>query len=243
MKKLYLMALLMALQACSESAAPPGEQQPASTMTYSGTIAEVIEVDSYTYLRIESDQGSAWIATSLVWVNEGDAISFPSGVLMQDFHSATLGRTFDKIMFVENITVTQPAAGEALPPPSSPEMPKGHPELPAQSAAASDDTAAVEPAEGGMTIAAIYAAYPGIDGTSVSVRGEVIKFSTGIMGANWVTLRDGTGTEPENILVAKTQETVEIGETVTVTGTVKADVSLGYGYDYKVLVEEAQISK
>ena len=242
MKKLYLMALILALQACSDSAVPPGEQPLANSITYSGVIAEIVEVDNYTYLRIESDQGSAWVATSLVWVNEGDVISFPSGVLMENFHSATLDRTFDKIMFVENINVTQPAAGEAEPPPSTSDLPEGHPVMPTQGLATDEAAPQVEAVEGSKNVAEIYAAYPGIDGQQVTVRGQVLKFSPGIMGANWVTLRDGTGTEPDNILVAKTDETVAIGDTVTVTGIVKVDVSLGYGYDYKILVENANLS-
>lgn len=238
MKKLFLIALILILQACSDSAAPPADQQSANTITYSGVIAEIVEVDDYTYLRIESDQGSAWIATSLVWVNEGDVISFPSGVLMQNFHSATLNRTFEKIMFVENIDVTQAVASKSMPPPK-PGLPKDHPELPAQDMGGIETAAQIEAIEGGKTVAEIYAGYPGIDGQQVTVRGQVIKFSPAIMGANWVTLQDGTGTEPDNILVAKTQETVKIGDTVTVTGTARANASLGYGYDYKVLVEDA----
>ena len=159
MKKLYIMALLLALNGCSEPTEPLLEQQAASNEIYSGTVAEIIEVDNYTYLRIESEQGSAWIATSLVWVNEGDNISFPGGVLMENFHSATLGRTFEKIMFVENINVAQTATGETLSPPSALVLPEGHPVMPAQGSTTEQDAPKLEVVEGSKTVAEIYAAY------------------------------------------------------------------------------------
>jgi hypothetical protein len=62
------------------------------------------------------------------------------------------------------------------------------------------------------------------------------------MGKNWVTLQDGTGSEPDDRILATTQEEVVAGDVVTVKGTVKTDVDLGYGYQYKVLLEEASFT-
>ena len=62
------------------------------------------------------------------------------------------------------------------------------------------------------------------------------------MGKNWITLQDGTGTEPDDRLMATSKDMVEPGSIVVVKGTVKTDVDLGYGYLYKVLLEDASFS-
>ena len=70
-----------------------------------------------------------------------------------------------------------------------------------------------------------------------------MKVSKNILGKNWITLQDGTGTAPENKLLATSAELVEIGDMVTATGTVNTDVDLGSGYKYKVVLEETTFAK
>jgi len=77
----------------------------------------------------------------------------------------------------------------------------------------------------------------------VLVRGKVVKYHPEIMGMNWVHLRDGTGSAVDNsndLVVTTTHET-KIGDIVTVTGIVRTDKDFGYGYAYKVLIEEATL--
>jgi hypothetical protein len=78
----------------------------------------------------------------------------------------------------------------------------------------------------------------------VVVRGKVVKFNAGIMGKNWVHLRDGTGTQAKNnndILVT-TQDTAKPGDVVTARGTVRIDKDFGSGYAYDVLIEDASLA-
>ena len=243
---IIILTLIFTLQACDDSSAPyvPSEQEQAAAQeTYGGKVAETIEVDSYVYLRIESEKGPAWIATGRVQVYEGDVITFPGGVVMENFRSAALGRTFEMITFVDSIEITEPAGGRALPPPSDSTLPEGHPDITSPAQADPALSTPVEPAEGGLSIGEIHAQYPSIADQPVTVRGRVLKFSPAIMGANWITLSDGAGSEPANLLVVKTLETAGIGEIVSVTGTVRVDVSLGYGYDYKILLEDDSLAR
>jgi hypothetical protein len=94
----------------------------------------------------------------------------------------------------------------------------------------------------GITVTGILSGYPHSEGQTASLRARVTKVSRNIMGKNWITLQDGTGTAPDNKLIATTLETVAVGDTVIVKGNIVNDISLGYGYDYKVLLENAVFS-
>ena len=75
------------------------------------------------------------------------------------------------------------------------------------------------------------------------MRAKVVKFSPNILGKNWVTLEDGTGTAPNNKLVVTSSWSVAVGDEVVVKGKVKNNVDIGAGYTYEVLLEEASFSQ
>lgn len=75
------------------------------------------------------------------------------------------------------------------------------------------------------------------------LRGKVVKYNSGIMGKNWIHLRDGTGSEADNsndILVTSANQT-KVGDVITVKGVVHTDKDFGAGYAYKVLIEDATV--
>src|SRR6185295_16120044 len=79
----------------------------------------------------------------------------------------------------------------------------------------------------------------------VLVRGKVVRYNPGIMGRNWIHLRDGSGSAADgtnDVLVTSLNE-VKVGEIVTMHGIVRTDRDFGAGYSYKVLVEEAALQK
>ncbi len=72
-----------------------------------------------------------------------------------------------------------------------------------------------------------------------------MKYNAGIMGKNWIHLRDGTGSAADktNDVLVTTADEAKVGDVVTVKGVVRTDRDLGSGYSYKVLVEEAKLQK
>jgi predicted small lipoprotein YifL len=94
-------------------------------------------------------------------------------------------------------------------------MPEGV-DHPAAIPSAEVDLAGIAKAEGGQTVAEVYAGKDALAGKPVTVRGKVVKLNTGIMGRNWLHVRDGSGTEGTNDLTVTTQSTPlpKVGDTV-----------------------------
>jgi hypothetical protein len=66
----------------------------------SGTVAEVMQVPNYTYLRITTPRGDVWAAVSSdPQLATGQKVSMATASKMEGFASKTLGRTFDEIWF------------------------------------------------------------------------------------------------------------------------------------------------
>lgn len=80
---------------------------------------------------------------------------------------------------------------------------------------------------------------------TVSVRGKVVKFTPDILDKNWIHLRDGTGSASDNTndVLVTTNDNAKVGDVVVVKGVVRNDKDFGSGYLYKVLIEEAILSK
>ena len=80
-----------------------------------------------------------------------------------------------------------------------------------------------------------------LNGKMVTVKGEVVKFNSSIMGKNWVHIKDGSGKPGTNDLTATTQDTAKIGDKVIVTGTLAVGKDFGAGYMYDAIIEDASI--
>jgi hypothetical protein len=121
-------------------------------------------------------------------------------------------------------------------------MPEGV-EHPAVNPAAQVDVTGIAKAEGGQTVAEVYAGKDALAGKSVAVRGKVVKVNTGIMGKNWLHVRDGSGADGTNDLTVTTKSATmpKVGDTVLVTGIVVLDKDFGMGYQYPVIVEDAEV--
>ena len=109
-------------------------------------------------------------------------------------------------------------------------------------AAADVDLSGIDTAEGGMTIEEIFAKKDELGETKVIVRGKVVKANPEIMGKNWLHVRDGTGSEGTSDLTVTTSGKLpEVGDTVLVTGQVSLNKDFGLGYQYDVILEDAEI--
>jgi hypothetical protein len=138
----------------------------------------------------------------------------------------------------------EPAAEVAMAPEApaasaAPQMPAGHPMA---EPGAEVDLSGIAKADGGKTVAEVFAEKDSLAGKPVTVRGKVVKVNAGIMGKNWLHVRDGSGAEGTNDLTVTTAgELPALGATVVVTGPVTVDKDFGAGYAYDVIVEDAEV--
>ena len=154
---------------------------------------------------------------------------------MKDFYSETLDRTFDMVYFVGKISLLNAPGAATLPP--------GHPPIEETKTPTLDeiDLSNIERPEGGKTVEEIFQQQDALSGKPVLVRGKAVKVSNGILGKNWIHLRDGSGEDGSNDLTVTTTSTVQVGETVTARGTLNQDRDFGSGYTYDVLLEDANL--
>lgn len=70
-----------------------------------GKVIEVINGGGYSYLNLEADGKQFWIAGTQVNAKVGDKIGYIENVIMENFSSRTLNRTFDRIIFASSVSV------------------------------------------------------------------------------------------------------------------------------------------
>ena len=220
---LALTATLLMVAAFNTQALPP-----APPLT--GEVVESRDVQGYTYLRIKTASGETWAAVPTSVVKVGSQVGIANPVTMQNFESKTLNKRFDKIVFGQ---IVDPLAKPAAPASAAP----------ASASAITKVTKAVGP--DAKTVAQVVTGKAGLKDKTVLVHGQVVKASTGILGKNWLHLRDGSGSAAagtHDVLVT-TLDNAAVGDIVNARGKVRTDVDLGSGYAYAVLIEDASLRK
>ena len=118
---LTIVTLLLA--ACGSDNAPVDNKAAISDTELSGNRGEVlssIQVPSYTYIEVRTDGRILWLAGNPVEVEDGEIIAWDPSIVMQDFQSNTLNRTFDELLFVSAVhqgTDAAPTVTELKPEP------------------------------------------------------------------------------------------------------------------------------
>lgn len=192
-----------------------------------GEVLEVRDVESYTYLRLKTKDGETWAAVGKAPVLKGSEVTIENAMVMNNFESKSLKKTFKTIVFGTLGGAGVAAAHSARP------VDIGDVNIPKAVGA------------NARTVEEIVSRGAELKDKPVLVRGKIVKYNPGIMGRNWVHLRDGSGTDAANTndILVTTQAQARAGDVVTVKGTVRNDKDFGAGYSYKVLIEEATLQK
>jgi hypothetical protein len=228
--------------------AAPSQPGQAAGTTIAGKVLERIDAGPYSYLRLDTLGGEQWAAVPKCNAKNGDAVVVAHAMPMDGFESKTLQRKFEHIVFgMLEGTPAQPSAEGEQPAPA--QLPAGHPPMGAGPSAqpANLGPIAVAKATGpnAATVAEVYAKKAALKDKPVRVHGKVVKVLSGIMGKNWLHVRDGSGSEAgkDNDLTITTDDVATVGSVVLVEGVVHTDKDLGSGYNFSVIVEDAKVTK
>lgn len=195
-------------------------------------VIEVLQVNSYTYLRVKEDNNEKWLAVPSIIANKGDIYFYKGGMEMPTFESKELKRTFKSVIFLGAISKNPTGKDNVSFEHTKVKKEKGldlKNGLPVN----------IEPIEGGVTISELFKNKKYYQGKRVKIRGKVIKFNSQVMSKNWIHLQDGTDNNGNFDITITSNANVNVGEIVTLEGLVSLDKDFGYGYFYKLIIENA----
>ncbi|MDZ4680537.1 MAG: GW dipeptide domain-containing protein [Saprospiraceae bacterium] len=208
------------------AATPEGNAAPQdmSAAEHKVVVAEALNTEKYTYLRVKENQEEFWIAITKRPVKIGSTCYYRGGLLKKNFQSKEFNRVFETVYLVgefrEEGAETSPAVGgipaaaEALAPPKN-----------------------VQRAPGAIKISDLVANASKYAGKTVKITGKCVKINPMIMGRNWLHIQDGSGKNLD--LTVTTTEMIELGSIVTLEGVVAVNKDFGAGYKYDYILEAA----
>ncbi|MFQ5644416.1 MAG: hypothetical protein ACE5FQ_12085 [Thiogranum sp.] len=243
----YLIALLPCLVSLNLYAAPQEKARaentpPAAGLNHPhfankdmrdkiyGTVLEFMDAGGYTYVRIDTGTDKVWAASPRTPVRRGSMVAVSTRMPMTNFHSKALNRDFDLIYFTDRITGDSLSNSDTV-----------APEPKSNSADKPSDTPVegIQKAKDGKTIAEILEQKQALAGQPVRVRGKVVRYSTKVLGKNWIHIRDSsTGKD----LTITTDGSAKVGDIILADGKLALDRDFGYGYVYEVLLEDSSVT-
>ena len=239
-----LLSLALIVAACAKGKEP--DKVPLGTVAaapvaaagdeLTGTLLEQIPAPPYVYLRLKTANGDAWAAVNQTQLPIGEPVTVYGVILMEQFKSTTLNRTFDKIYFGSLTPPDAPPAGMA-----GGAAPASVGTPPAVDAKVG--TVAKASGADARTVSELWAQQGALAGKTVSIRGVVVKYNPGVMGKNWIHLQDGSGDAAKGThdITVTSMDAAALGATVTITGTVRVNRDFGAGYSYPLIVEDAKV--
>lgn len=228
----------------------PTHQAPPSKKRLQGKVVQTMDASGYTYIAVSQPSGDViWAAGPQTVVEVGRQVNLPSGLEMTKFESKTLGRTFDRILFLKSLgAATQ--GGAPVPPNPQAVAPKpapnaANPYATPKPIGGTAQKGSSSSANNVHTVAQLFGQASKLSQKTIKVRGKVVKFSPNIMGTNWLHIQDGTGSAANktNDLVVTSTQTAVTGEQIVVTGAVTTNKDFGAGYKYSVIIENATLTR
>ncbi|MDD3722130.1 MAG: hypothetical protein PHW92_06560 [Lutibacter sp.] len=194
-------------------------------------VNEFLDGGNYAYLNVAENGNKYWMAIPNTEVKLGETYYYDGGMVMKDFESKQLEKTFDEIIFADGIRTTEKAE----------ESNQANPHTNVD--ATTDIEVNIEKPANGTSLQELYTDKTSFSGKSIIVKGKVVKVNNGILNKNWVHIVDGTEFNGKKDLGLTTLDSVKIGDIVTFKGTIVLDKDFGHGYIFPVLLEDAVIVK
>ncbi len=203
MKKLLVIFFLIIT--CSLSLAEGGHR---------GKVINTMDVEGYTYAEIENNGKKEWIASTHFDAKIGDFVETSEGILMADFYSKSLKRTFKEIYFVTYVKVVSD----------------------------SKDTQKIKEKPLEITLADFNKNKGKYNGKPIRFKALVTKVSSNIMGKNWLHVTGEGEKEKDVDIVVSTTDKANVNDKVVVEGVLTLDKNIGGGYLFPLFIEDGKIT-
>lgn len=226
---LILISFMILFGCANEEKQDLNEMDALKNEPHIAKVLDKIPAKGYTYLQVSENKKDFWIAVPKMEIEIGETVYFSRFMIMEDFKSETIDKSFDQILFVE----------DARKSPTPNEMKNIHSGI----SSSEKQEIKIEPLGGGKTIQQIYSDKSSLNGNLIKVKGKVVKFNKQIMKRNWIHIQDGTGGENEFDLVMTSNQEVQVGDIIIAEGKVIVDKDFGAGYFFPVMIEDVKIEK
>ena len=236
MKRLIVISIITMIISCEPRSGQVAEAPPTSTQNgHKIVVTEVLQANSYTYVKASESGEEIWIAIPKRDVSVGEEYYYREAMEMKNFTSKDLQRTFEKIYFLDAI-YDNPDLGQK----DGGGMPDD--EFHTKKEAVQSDIN-IDSEEGITRITNLYKKKDEFDAREVVVKGMVTKINLDIMNKNWIHIQDGTADGGNFDLTITTLDKVKVGEIVQFKGKVSVDKDFGHGYKYDLILEDAVLVK
>ena len=226
---LILISFMILFGCANEEKLELTEQEAMKSEPHIGKVIDKIPAKGYTYLQVTENKEDFWIAVPTMEIEIGETVYFSRFMVMEDFKSDNIDKSFDQILFVE----------DARKSPTPDEMKNIHSGV----VSSEKQEIKIQPLAGGKTIQQIFDDKASLNGEIIKVKGQVVKFNKQIMKRNWIHIQDGTGSEKEFDLVMTSNQEVQVGDIIVAEGKVVVDKDFGAGYFFPVMIEDVKIEK
>lgn len=234
-KSIFTATIIILLFACQSDE----KYEPVSTPSdiHTVIVEEVIQTSQYTYLHVKDGDTKPWLAVLKMQAAVGDRYYHKEGLTMTNFKSKELDRTFDEVLFLDNISTTPIIAEDIV----DAKKQNSEPVSTGSTILLEKKEIKIVHDKNDVTIASLFENKAKYLGKTIQMKGQVVKFNSGIMDKNWIHLQDGTEFSKNFDLTITTSQEVKVGDNITIKGEISLDKDFGYGYFYEVIMENAKI--
>lgn len=230
---IIFLSVLLVFSGCVRKNKVPVAQVSANPAQHEVKVEEVIQTSNYTYLRVSENGADNWIAVSRQEAAPGETYYYDKDMEMKNFESKELNRTFESVYFVQELS-KEPI------PAMNPTSAANHA---GKVSTSKKEGISITPAEGGISIAQLYANRNDYAGKTIKVKGQVVKINEEVMGKNWIHIQDGSGDSGDFDLAVTTLDGMKMDDVVTFEGTITLNKDFGAGYFYEIIMEDAKLVK
>lgn len=233
-KILVIMLISFNLYASSTMGTSGGEGRNKSHVKmHKGEIQNVLKAGTYTYVEVKGKKATLWAATSRKDVKKGMKVEFSKDMPMKNFKSKSLKRTFKTVYFVSDLFDEGKASSYKKSSTGVKAATKNRGTYRRKIKVGS-----IKKAD--FTVLDVWNKRTTLSGKEISLRAKVVKVTPQVMKKNWIHVQDGTGTDKFYDLVLTTDQNAKVGDIILIKGKVTTNKDFGFGYFYKLLIENVK---